>query len=82
MSDTLPGKGLMGWLGRQVGYVKRAVRTEAQQPPPPKKLYENKTVAEARHPENPKVVLRRTVIDEAIEETKRSEPRMKTDEHR
>ena len=28
MSDKLPGKGLFGWFGRQVGYVKKAVRAD------------------------------------------------------
>jgi hypothetical protein len=28
MSDRLPGKGLFGWLGRQIGYVSKAVRTD------------------------------------------------------
>ena len=28
MSDNLPGKGLFGWFGRQVGYVKKAVKTK------------------------------------------------------
>ena len=28
MSDKLPGKGLFGWLGRQLGYVSKAVRTD------------------------------------------------------
>ena len=30
MPSTPPGKGLFGWLGRQVGYVKKAVTTEAK----------------------------------------------------
>jgi hypothetical protein len=71
------GNGFLGWLGRQVGYVKKAVETEV--PEPPTKVYENKTVEEVAHPENPRITLRRTVIDEAIEEKK---PRMNTDEHR
>jgi hypothetical protein len=58
------GKGFLGWLGRQVGYVTKAVKTEV--PPPPTKLYENKTVQESPHPQDPNVRLRRTVIDEAI----------------
>ena len=29
MSDRLPGKGLFGWLGRQIGYVSKAVRTDS-----------------------------------------------------
>jgi hypothetical protein len=47
MSDRLPGKGLFGWLGRQIGYVSKAVRTDPvtepvkrhaaqDQPEPPK----------------------------------------------
>ena len=28
MADKLPGKGVFGWLGRQVGYVKKAVTTK------------------------------------------------------
>ena len=28
MADNLPGKGLFGWFGRQVGYVKKAVKTK------------------------------------------------------
>jgi len=57
------GKGFLGWLGRQVGYVKKAVQTD---PNAEKKLFENKRVEEAPHPENPNIKLRRTVIDEAI----------------
>ena len=36
MADKLPGKGLLGWLGRQVGYVKKAVQADppALAPPP------------------------------------------------
>ncbi len=33
MSDNLPGKGVFGWLGRQVGYVKKAVKTKPTRPP-------------------------------------------------
>jgi hypothetical protein len=55
------------WFGRQIGYVKKAVQTEV--PAPPKKVYQNKTVEEAPHPEDPNIKLRRTIIDEAIEET-------------
>lgn len=42
MADNLPGKGMFGWLGRQVGYVKKAVKTAprpaqrpTQRPAPP-----------------------------------------------
>ena len=62
MGDT--SKYFFGWLGRQIGHVKKAVKTEV--PTPPKKVYENKTVEEAPHPEDPNIKLRRTIIDEAI----------------
>jgi hypothetical protein len=58
------GKGIFGWLGRQVGYVKKAVKTDVS---PAKKVYENKTIEELPHPNDPSIKLRRTVIDEAIE---------------
>lgn len=32
-----PAPGLMGWLGRQVGHVKKAVKTDVTNPPPPRK---------------------------------------------
>lgn len=28
MADTLPGNGFWGWLGRQIGHVKHAVKTD------------------------------------------------------
>lgn len=62
-TDEKPGKGFLGWLGRQVGYVKGAVKKDVTT----QKLYESKTVEEAPHPGKPNVVLRRTVIDEAIQ---------------
>lgn len=61
MSESL-AKYLARWFGRQVGHVKGAVKGETEE----KKLYEKKVVEEARHPDDPKVVLRRTTIDEAI----------------
>jgi hypothetical protein len=36
MSDRLPGKGLFGWLGRQIGYVSKAVRTDPAATPAPR----------------------------------------------
>jgi hypothetical protein len=76
---TQSGKGFFGWLGRQVGFVKKAVQTD---PGAEKKLFEKKRVEEAPHPENPNIKLRRTVIDEAIEQKKKDLPRMNADEHR
>ena len=49
------------WFGRQVGHVKGAVEMS-----PETTVYENKTVEELKHPEDPKLVLRRTTIDQAV----------------
>lgn len=61
--QQLPGKGLFGWLGRQVGHIKKAIQTD---PGGPKVAYRNAKVEEAEHPEQPGVKLRRTTIDEVI----------------
>jgi len=71
MSDATnkPGKGLLGWLGRQVGYVKQAVKTDVAAPPPapqPTTVFREARVEEKDHPQDPNVKLRRTVIDEVI----------------
>ena len=79
-------EGFLRWLGRQVGYVKQAVQTDptaapklpapaAALMPAQKKLYENKTIEESAHPELPNIKLRRTIIDEAIEEGSRNDER-------
>lgn len=52
---------MMGWLGRQVGFVKKAVVT-----PSPKVVYRKETVREAKVEGQPDQVLRRIVIDEVI----------------
>lgn len=65
-----PGKGFLGWLGRQVGHVKKAVQTD---PIGPKTIYRNAKVEEAPHPEDPTIKLRRTTIDEVVTDpTKRN----------
>jgi len=65
------GKGFLGWLGRQVGYVDKARQPGVEKPAlpaaPAKVLYQNAKVEEVVDPRNPTVKLRRTVIDEAIE---------------
>jgi hypothetical protein len=66
------GKGFFGWLGRQVGYVKKAVQTDVEKPalapaPPEQVLYKNATIEETSDPRNPNVKLRRTIIDEALQ---------------
>jgi hypothetical protein len=67
-SANKPGKGFLGWLGRQVGYVKQAAKTDVTAPPPaqPQTLYREARVEEKDHPQDPNVKLRRTVIDEVI----------------
>lgn len=67
MSDThnqLPGKGLLGWLGRQVGYVKGAVKHDVGGP---KTIYKQQRVEEVPLPKQPNVTLRRTTIDEVVQ---------------
>jgi len=56
------GSGFLGWLGRQVGYIRQAVRTDVTK----KVVHREQRVEEARLPERPEVTLRRTVIDEVI----------------
>ncbi len=57
-----PGTGFLGWLGRQVGHVKKAMKTDVTQ----KVVHVEKKVEEAPLPQDPNVTLRRTVIDEVI----------------
>jgi hypothetical protein len=69
-----PPPSLFGWLGRQIGHVKRAVKADVTKPAPPppkpkakpKVVYRDNKVEEAEHPSQPGVKLRRTVIDEII----------------
>jgi hypothetical protein len=63
MADTLPGKGLLGWLGRQIGYVKHAIGRQVGQTV----VYRQENVEEAGHPQQSGVTLRRTTIDEVID---------------
>lgn len=67
MADR-PGKGFLGWLGRQVGHVTQAVKTDVTKKPPVEKavIYRNDAVEEAPHPQDSKLTLRRTTIDEVI----------------
>jgi hypothetical protein len=68
MAENLPGKGLWGWLGRQIGYVKTAAKAKVKAPATPKVVYRKDHVEEAVVPEQPHVKLRRTTIDEVIVE--------------
>jgi Sec-independent protein translocase protein TatA len=60
--EQLPGRGLLGWLGRQIGHVKKAISTDVQK----QQVYRNASVQEKEHPSDPNITLRRTTIDEAI----------------
>jgi len=67
MASTPPGKGLFGWLGRQVGHVKKAVQAE------PKALTKSPQKPAAMGPEpkpttaqsDPKVLYREGRVEEA-----------------
>ena len=64
---------LFGWLGRQVGHVKKAIQADPAAPKPaprPQVVYREDKVEEADHPSQPGVKLRRTVIDEVIVDQK------------
>ena len=69
-SNNLPGTGFLGWLGRQVGHVAKAVKTDVDPPPAAeasKIVYRECTIEEKESPTDPNVKLRRTVIDEVVE---------------
>lgn len=59
----------LGWLGRQVGFVNKAIKTDVTNNPPrqPNVVYRADNVEEAPHPEQPNMTLRRTTIDEVVE---------------
>ena len=60
--EPLPGKGLFGWLGRQVGHVRAAVRHD------PMTLAKRTIVDDRRDPDRPGIVFRRTTTDEVRRE--------------
>jgi hypothetical protein len=68
MPEQPPGDGFLGWLGRQIGYVKKAVKTDVT--PKEQVVHREAHVEEAKLPERPDVTFRRTVIDEVIVEKK------------
>ena len=74
-NSSMPGEGFLGWLGRQVGHVAKAIQTDVaptDEPPvlPPREgletLYHAAEVTEVPHPTQSGVVLRRTVTDEVV----------------
>ena len=68
--DKLPGQGFLGWLGRQVGYVSKAVKQPVAPPADPattadsrdggQAIYREQRVLEQPMPGRPGVVLRRS----------------------
>ena len=64
MPEQPPGDGFLGWLGRQIGHVKKAVKTDVT--PKEQVVHREAHVEEAKLPERPDVTFRRTVIDEVI----------------
>jgi hypothetical protein len=71
-----PGGGFLGWLGRQVGHVTKAIHTDvaANQP---KTVFRDRHIEEKPLPGDPNVKLRRTVIDEVIVQPKSGESEAK-----
>jgi len=67
MASTPPGKGLFGWLGRQVGHVKKAVQTEpkALPKPPPKPAASGPAPKPTAAQSDPKVLYREGRVEEA-----------------
>jgi hypothetical protein len=74
-SSNLPGRGFLGWLGRQVGHVAKAVKTDVTgpaaatpgvAPAEPRVVYRTGSVEQVPHPTEPGVLLRRTVVDEVV----------------
>ena len=66
MADNLPGKGVFGWLGRQVGYVKKAAKAKpAALPQPGPKAAPAAKPNRAPSSDAPTVVYREGRVEEA-----------------
>lgn len=52
----------MHWLGRQVGHVRKAIRTNVTE----QVIYRKDAVSEQPLPGQPDITLRRTTIDEVV----------------
>lgn len=63
--QPLPGEGIWGWLGRQVGYVSKALKT----PVGSKTLWRSSKVEEKALRDAPELKFRRTTVDEVIKES-------------
>lgn len=69
MPQRPPNDSFFSWLGRQIGHVKTAVKTDVETAKP-KVVYRNDKVEEQPMPDQPGVTLRRTTIDEVIVDPK------------
>lgn len=76
MADRKPGDGFLGWLGRQIGHVRNAVKADVTK----QVIHRQRHVEEAKLPDQPNVTLRRTVIDEVIVDKRKTEARSQNDE--
>jgi hypothetical protein len=65
-TQAKPGGGMFGWLGRQFGYVAKAIKKDVTK----EIIHRQQRVEEAKLPDQPNVTLRRTVIDEVIVDKK------------
>ena len=67
MADKLPGNGWFGWLGRQVGYVKKAVQVDpkALPKPGPKAAAPQPAPEPSAAQSDPKVLYREGRVEEA-----------------
>lgn len=62
MANQPQNDSFLGWLGRQIGYVTKAVKTDVTK----QIVHRQQEVQEVKLPDQPNVTLRRTVIDEVI----------------
>jgi hypothetical protein len=65
LADRLPGKGWFGWLGRQVGYVKKAVQTEPARLPNPSPGEGSGSAKPSSPQSDPAVIYREGRVEEA-----------------
>ena len=69
---TGQGQTFWSWLGRQVGHVRKAIKTDISTPVEAEKVvYRQGRVEEKPMPDDPTLKLRRTTIDEVIAEKRK-----------
>jgi hypothetical protein len=72
MADKLPGDGLMGWLGRQIGHVKKAIKSDPQSATSAPSVSADPSPSDTSQPRadtpanaSPNVIYRQDRVDEA-----------------